>query len=447
VAACAVLILVAVTPTRAQETETAATRRTLTLDQALALGKQNGAAIQLARARANAAVAHHEGARLAYLPILSAEGSWVHNTANQQIIIPAGAIGIDGTGALLPSNDRVIGQSRSDIAIAALTVTQPITDLYRVHQAAGLAGAQRVESEAARAGAEADVAFAVQQLYLGLLVARAEHQAALAACLAATERSFDVNVAVATGTELIARASEARAAEYQAAYDAQQAEDRLSDLAADLNQLIGLPLDTELELISPSLEREPLADLDAYVAAALDANHEVREARARLDQAKHGVGLVRADLLPSVALLVTQSYQNGIDLMPKNNVVVGLRGSWTPFDFGKRRANLREREAQASRAQIALDHTERSVRVAVEKAYRAAARAEAAERTALAALAAARDAEHVAADQVETGTMLASTRSRVVAASLAAEASALEAGFGVILARADLMRIVGRSEP
>jgi outer membrane protein TolC len=348
---------------------------------------------------------------------------------------------------LFPSNDRVIGQSRSDIAIAALTVTQPITDLYRVHEAAGLAGAQRVESEAARSGAEAEVAFSVQQLYLGLLVARAQHQAALATCSAATEHSFDVNDAVAAGTELGARASEARAAEYQAAYNAQQAEDRLSDLTADLNQLIGLPLDTELELVPPSLEREPLAELDAYVAMALDANHEVREARARLDQAKHGVGLVRADLLPSVALFVTQSYQNGIDLMPKNNVVVGLRGSWTPFDFGKRRATLREREAQASTVQIALDHTERSVRVAVEKAYRAAMRAEAAERTALAALEAARDAEYLASDQVETGSIPAGTRSRIVAASLAAEASALEAGFGVQLARADLARIVGESEP
>jgi outer membrane protein TolC len=266
-------------------------------------------------------------------------------------------------------------------------------------------------------------------------------------CSAATQRSFDMNVAVAAGTEVEARASEARAAEYQAAYSALQAENRLSDLAADLNQLLGLPLDTELELVSPGAEREPLAELDAYVVAALDANHEVREARALLDQARQGVGLVRADLLPSVSLFVTQSYQNGIDLLPKNNVVVGLRGSWTPFDFGRRRATLREREAEASAVRIALDHTERSVRVAVEKAYRAAGRADAAERTALAALAAARDAEHLAEDQVETGIAPASTRSRVIAASLAAEASALEAGFDVILARAELMRIVGRSEP
>ncbi len=423
-------------------TSAAATMR-LTLDDAVTLAMKQGFATRLASARLAAAEAHERGAAASLLPQLSVTGNHVRSSGRTTIVVPRGALGNESSGAPLPAADRRFDQGAAALTYMQVAITQPVTQLWRIHQAKQLASAQRMGAVAARAGADADVRLAVERLYASVLIARARDHAAEAAMRATRRQSVDMAQAVASGIDVSARGLGAAAAALDAEYARTATADSASDAEAELRSALALPPGTRMELVVPELPAEQLSALDAYVARAESASPEVAAARAALEQAKRAVALARADYIPDLGVGLTYTTLDGVSFLPRRAVGLTVEGSWTLWDWGKRGSQANERIADEHAAEIGLALARDRVSVDVERAYRAAVRAERGAEVARSAVEARQAALRVVRDRDARGLSAAAALAEAEAALAASEARALAAELQVRIARAELARASG----
>jgi outer membrane protein TolC len=193
----------------------------------------------------------------------------------------------------------------------------------------------------------------------------------------------------------------------------------------------------------PESPIEKLSALDVYVARAQSASPDVAAARATLEQAKRAAALARADFIPDVGVGVTYTMLNGVSFLPQRAVGLGIQGSWTAWDWGKRGSTSRERIAQQDAAAIGLALGRDRVSGEVERAYRAAVRAERRADVARAALEARRAALKIAQERNARGLTGVATLVTSEAEMAESQARALAAELQVRIARAEWARAIG----
>jgi outer membrane protein TolC len=404
---------------------------------------KQGYATRLARARLAAAEAHEHGATTDLLPQLAVTGNHLRSSGRTTIVVPRGALGNESTGDPLPGADRRFDQGAAALTYTQLSLTQPVTQLWRIRQARQLASAQTASAAAERARAEADARLTIERLYASVLIGRAREHAAEAALRANKRQTIDVEQAVASGIDVSAQGLSAAASALDAEYVRAAAEDSASDAEAELRSALALAPGTRLELAAPASPTEKLSALDAYVARAQSANPDVAAALATVEQAKHAVALARADYIPDIGVGVTYSMLDGVSFLPRRAVGLSIQGSWNVWDWGKRGSLSRERGAQEDAAEIGLALARDRVSVEVERAYRAAVRAERGAEVARAALEARRVALAIARDRNARGLTPAVTLAAAEAETAQSEAQALAAELQMRIARAELARVVG----
>jgi multidrug efflux pump subunit AcrB/outer membrane protein TolC len=415
----------------------------LTLDDALALAMKQGYTTRIADARFAAAEAHERGAAADLLPQLAATGNHLRSSGRTTIVVPRGALGNESSGAPLPIADRRFDQGAAALTYTQVSLTQPVTQLWRVRQAQQLASAQTISAAAERSRAEADVRLTIERLYASVLIARAREHAAEAAMCATQRKSTDVQQAVASGIDVTAQGLGATASALDAEYARTAAEDAASDAEAELRSALALAPGTRLDLVVPESPSGALATLDVYEARAQSVSPDVAMARATLEQARRAVALAHADYIPDLGVGVTYTMLNGVSFLPRRAVGLSIQGSWTAWDGGKRGSLSRERIAQQEAAAIGLALARDRVSVEVERAYRAAARAEHGAEVARAALEARRAALPIAQGRAARGLTRAAALAAAEAEVAESEAQSLAANLQRRIARAELTRAIG----
>jgi len=134
--------------------------------------------------------------------------------------------------------------------------------------------------------------------------------------------------------------------------------------------MIGLPEGTRLELVPP----EPLVEdlsLNEVAANAEAANPEVVEAEQTAVKAHSGSKLSKMAYFPTVAIIGGYANQNLVSnaVLPKDFSYIGVMGTWTLFDFGKREHGVKEASAQAEAADLAVQLTKAKVAQGVKSSY------------------------------------------------------------------------------
>jgi outer membrane protein len=236
-------------------------------------------------------------------------------------------------------------------------VAQPITLLLKVRQAVRIAQADQQIAQAELEKGIRALSSGVEQLYWGLLAA----QRIRAGILEALE-----------GAELLAKTGslEGRTALLETKQALQDVESQIADVTEQLNNLLDLPVCTKLDLVEPPLPILPLSCADEAVAAALATSPEIREAEQDIVKAQAATAAAKVDYLPNVAVLGGYANQNMADYIQKDITYVGVIGSVTFFEWGKRRNVIREREMFIAMAQQKLRQTQDEVRARAQKAFR-----------------------------------------------------------------------------
>lgn len=254
-----------------------------------------------------------------------------------------------------------IGQDLTFIAVNAI---QPITPLFKVREAVAIARADEDIARAKTATAGATVANAVERNYFDLLVA--QHEVALAEARVRTASAGRLVASAALAVVSVERAGgETREAEK--ALDASLV--RVTELTGSLNELLGWPKDTTLELEPPAPLSERLS-LQEAVGTALQANADVIEAEQTVRKAEAASTLSKLDYIPDVAVIGGYVYQvDTIPALPRDFSYIGVTGSYNIFDFGKREHSVKARSAQLQMARTALELTRAKVAAAVKTTY------------------------------------------------------------------------------
>lgn len=440
-AAAGVLAAAVVVALIAPAAASAAPRR-ITLDEAVQLALKNNSAVRLASLKVREAEAKAGQARANYFPQLANESSLYNILERQRLVLPAGSLGVvPQLGAIPPAATTVFQGGRS-LLLSQTTLAQPLTQLWKIREANTAARAEAGLAGALAERARVEVAARVKELYYTLLGLEARRHAAEAAVAAAEERYKEARDAVETGTALEVKQMQARTSLVEARQAALTLEVQTEDAVAEFNELLGLAQDTEpvLEAAGEVAALPPLEDLLRKAAAH---NPELAAAELNLERARRGVAAAKADRIPEIGLFAQHIYQNGVPFLASNNGVAGLRLNYSVFDWGKKGAVVREREALLAQAEEERRRVSRRVAIDVEKAYRKVKRVSGLATLAREALAVRREALRIAADQVELGLCGQAAYEEARAAAAAAEADLAAAEYQVHAALADLDRLAG----
>jgi outer membrane protein TolC len=247
------------------------------------------------------------------------------------------------------------------------------------------------------------------------------------------------------GSALKISAIDSRATLLQSEQNALAADLQLSDLTSELNDLLGLPINTQLELApvgTISLEVRPR---DEYMKLAAMENPEILAAQQAVEQAKAAVTAAKSEYIPDITAIARQSYQNGVPFLVHNFGTFGLSMEYDVFDFGKRRAEVRAREAKLAQAEENLDRLKEAVGVEIERSYNQVERTKHMLQVAGEVVTLRQESERVAGNQIAQGEALVSMGKQASAASYKAQADLLQAQLAYLLAGAELEQAAGRT--
>jgi len=422
----------------------AAQPRRLTLEEAQALAAKSNPALKIARLRVGENAHRRDAARSDYYPQLKNDTLYNYFGRLQGIDFPAAALGVyPGTGPI-PGLPVRIPLSLNNTVLSQTTLAQPLTQILKVREGVAVSEAdRRVAEEQARTASD-EIAYAVEQVYYGLLIARKQETTAATRIRAAEEQLADAQKAVESGNVLTVATLGRRAQVLEARQAQLSAANAAADLTQTLNDLTGLPLSTELELVEPPLPAFAWAGPKEAVSAALARNSDLKEAEQLAAKAAHGVTAARNEYIPDLGIFASYIYQYGLPLLPTNNWALGAKLSWQLWDFGKRSETVRERQTQLRIAEENVARLRSRTEVDVEKAWRKVERSKSLVDVAREALALRLEQLRLGQDQFDAGVVTRSVLEEARAAKASAESDLLQAEAGWRLAYAELVKTVGQ---
>jgi outer membrane protein TolC len=283
----------------------------------------------------------------------------------------------------------------------------------------------------------------VHQLYYALLVANKEKDAARASLTAAQESLREAAEGVNSGNVLDVAATAARANQLQARQALLVAENRISDVTSDLNDLLNLPSDAILEVTETGLPElmEPLKK-QAYEDARA-GNGELLAARETVEKSRHAVRAAKYEYIPDVTLFAKHGYQDGAPFLEKNFGIFGAELTWNIFDWGKRKGEIGQRVAQQSQATENLARIDKRIGIEIDKVYRKLERSKQMVDVAREALSLCRENTRLSENRLKAGTVTAAKHAETIAALKKAEMEELQASLQYRLAESELKKITG----
>lgn len=416
----------------------------LTLEDAVRMALRQNRLIRMARLR----VTEHEfkkaAAKSSYFPELKSHTTAFHTTSEQNITIPAGAFGVySGTG-LIPGEPIRINQGGRTLVVSGTTLAQPLSQLIRIHQANRIAAVEVELSKDEVKKVENEIALHVHNIYFGVLIADLQQLAAERERDYARVRLRESDDDVRNGAALAVVAIESRTVLLESEQALLAAKLRGADLRMELNDLLGMPLDATPKLQPVAAAMPFLEPREAYVQIALAENPDIQSAKRKVEQAKAAVVASKSTYIPDVSVFAKQSYQNGVPFLVHNFGSFGVNLTYDLFDFGKRRAEIRERQTRVLLAEENLRRLEDGIRVRLDSSYNKLERTRQMVQVASEAVTLREESERLTRNQAAQGMALASGEARAVAASLKARAGLLQAELAHQLAKAELDQATGR---
>lgn len=417
----------------------------LTLSQAIDLALQQNRDLHLAQLAVNDTEHKKEIARSDYFPHINNESRVSHITELAGVEIPAGAFGVHPSTGLIPAQTLFLDQGASTSYTSGTGLTQPFTQMFKIHESNRAAASDIDTAKIQVNQAENQIAYATRQLYYGILIAQLKQQAAeetVAADRVSLQESTD---AVARGSALDVAVLQSRTSLLDAQQGALTQKLQLHDLTISLNDLLGLPLSTQL-LLDADTPASPITvpTREECIRIAQDQSPQIRAAREAVVKAKAGLAAAKDAYIPDVTGLARYSYQSGVPLLVHNFGTFGFSFNYDLFDGGKRRAEIKDSHTLLSEAQLSLEKAEDEVTVQVEKAYDKVVQLQDLVGVSEELLEARTEAARLADRKFEQDAALASARANAHAQAISAKASSIEASLGLSLAQADLIRTIGR---
>jgi outer membrane protein TolC len=416
----------------------------LTLSHAIDLALKQNRDIKLAQLAVVDSQHKKEIARSDYFPHIRNESSVLHITDLAGVSIPAGAFGNHPDTGAIPGQNLFIGQGGLTSYTSGTGLEQPLTQMFKIHASNRAAAADINTAKVQVNQAENAVALKVRQLYFGILIAQLKQKAAAEQVAAGQVKLEESLQDVERGNALDVVVLENRASALDARQAALTQRLQIHDLTISLNDLMGLPLNTDLALDADvSAMSMSVPSREECIRIAQQHSPEIQAAKQSVEKAKAGLSAAKDAYIPDITGLARYSYQSGVPFLVHNFGTFGFTLSYDLFDGGRRVAGIKDAQTVLSEAELNLTKVEDEVEVQVETAYDKVEQLQDLAGVAAEALKAREEASRVTDRRFEQNAALDSARSEAHAKAISAQASYLEATLGLSLAQGDLERTIG----
>jgi outer membrane protein TolC len=329
--------------------------RRITLDEAQQMaGGASNPLVRIAALQVRAAKEHRLGVQSMYFPNIGGQLENLHFNKNTGPVLT-----LDRLGVAVPID--IIAKNQTAFNFSAI---QPVTPLFAVHQLVKIARSDETIARAKAGAPAAETASKVETNYFNLMIAQRELVSA-----EAESRKIQVKWLSASSSGAPSVSPQQETDMIGAEKEIMLATSKVKELTASLNNLLGLPEETKLELVPP----EPLTEdtsMDDAVDKAVAANVEVVEAEQTAVKAKAGSTLSKMQYFPSVAIVGGYTNQNALNIiLPRDFSYIGVIATYTVFDFGKREREVKESDAQAEMAELAVPLTKAKVSAEVKSSF------------------------------------------------------------------------------
>jgi outer membrane protein TolC len=417
----------------------------LTLEQAIDLALKQNHSVHLRSLSVEQLQSRKDEARSNYLPQIKTSGSVLHVTEFAGVEIPAGALGSYPSTGPIPATSLFIGQGGLTGYTGGVGLEQPLTQLFRIHQANVATKQDLLIAKTQLDQTQDAIALQVRQLYYNILINQQKLKASQEQLAAAQIKDEERQSDVARGNALEILALQSKASILQAQQESLTLRLQGNDLRRQLADVLGLPVETPIDLdpkatpIALNIPSRPDA-----IRIALDQNQDLKAARQTLAKAQAGLAAAKDAYIPDVTAVSRYSYESGVPLLVHNFGTFGFSLSYDLFDGGRREAKVREARSEVHYAEVAVDKLRSETEVQVQGIYDKVDEFRQMVDVAGQVVKVRTEAARLADRQFEQTAALSSARSQDHADLASATASLLELSFGLSLAEADLKRAIGQ---
>jgi outer membrane protein len=365
------LIILLASPRAAQCQQSATSNgETLTLEQAIELALQNNRQIKSSTIEVEKLDFRIAAARTHRLPEfkISALGSQLLSSLDFKF--DRGVFGnYPGVGPI-PATDTVISTARRPTFVVAGQINQPLSQLYRIGLNLKQLGVGRQIAEQHVRAQQQTIINSVKQIYYAILQTES--------ALGATEEAIKLyrELDRVTGeymVQQIALKSESLEVKTRLAkseYEALTLSDQLASQKEQLNQLLGRDVHTEFRVSPVPASSNYEINLVAAREQALSQRPEIQEARLKIKQAEYDRRIKKSEYIPDVSLSFSYVSPQNVNFVPQEVTSIGLLVRWEPFDWGRRKHELAEKNRNIELAQQGLREAESFVLIEVNTRYR-----------------------------------------------------------------------------
>src|SRR6201999_4539241 len=213
-------------------------------------------------------------------------GSVLHITELEGVAIPAGAFGSYSSIGPVPPKPLVIDQGSLTGYTGGVGLEQPLTQLFRIHQANVAAKQDVLIAQTQLDQTQNAIALQVRQLYYNILINQQRLKASQDQLAAAQIKDEESRSDVARGNALEISALQSKAAILQTQQESLTLRLQGNDLRRQLADVLGIPVETPIDL-DPGAAAVPL-DIPSRADAiriALGQNQDLKAARQTLVKA------------------------------------------------------------------------------------------------------------------------------------------------------------------
>jgi outer membrane protein TolC len=341
-------------------------KRALTIDEALQLGLQNSRLLHISEAKAMAADAKSSEANAARLPSLKLQAGYTRLSDVQPFAVT------------LPSSPTpiVISPTVLDQYTSKVSLQQPLFTGFRLEKSAAAADysaqASHYDFERDRLDMVYNVRIAYWSVYKATEVKRVVDENIEQTKAHVTDVKNMMAQGLVTKNEVLkveVQLSNALLAQIESANNVKNA-------TMSLNSLIGLPLETDVQIASlTKAQAEQTQSADALAQQALVSRADVKSAEMRVNAADASVSAAKGGWFPQLSLFsnVYYSRPNPRVLPAKDELKdtwdVGVSLSWDIWNWGTTEHQSDQAEAVHTQTRYALEQLKDNVSLEVNQSY------------------------------------------------------------------------------
>jgi outer membrane protein len=419
------------------------TENVLTLNQAIELARANNRETKRAKFEIDKQREASAEARTSYFPRFDTYLLATELLTPLDFTIKAGQLGTFPSTGRIPSSNVDLHTAARPIAVASITLTQPLTQIPRIRL--GVAEQRLNEDLSRQTYAERDQQLVsdVRRAYYSLLQSQSQAESQRATIRSLEELGHLTEKRLQERATLKADSLRIKAEEAKTKYQLLVIEDTLSDRKEALNRLLGRDLLAEFSVQPvPAVLPEEL-ELAAARKRALAQRPEIKIAVIKKNQANLETRIEKTRYLPDVSIQANYLTPAGINFLPQNIGAVGVLLTWQPWDWGQKRHNMAQKVIAEHQAVLTEEDARDQVFLDVDSQFRKLREV----RAQLAVAEAARDAEQEGlrnqTDAYAQQTILLSDLLKQQASLATAEDQYRQALLGFWTARADFEKALG----